>query len=128
MLAPSPYVTRPRSATALAAGPPLACPLGAVAGLVAGVVVAAATWLLAGGSPAVAAALTLVAVMAVGALTSPLGAVVAAACCWGVVDGFVLNSFGELGAGPDDLGLLAVAAAAAAVFSGAAFVVRRTTG
>ncbi|OLT12496.1 hypothetical protein BJF78_24475 [Pseudonocardia sp. CNS-139] len=102
-------------------------PLGGTLGLPAGAVAAMAAWA-SGGSPVAGAVLAAVAAAALAAVTTPVGALGAAALCWACADGFVVNRFGTLGGGARDLWLLAVVAAAAAAAWTAGALVRRLVG
>jgi hypothetical protein len=98
--------------------------MGGALGLPAGAAAALVAWTFGGGATT---GLVLAALAAawLGALTTPPGAVVAAAQCWACFDGFVVHRFGSLGGGRADLLALAVVAGAGLAVAAAATVVRR---
>jgi hypothetical protein len=111
-------VLAPRPSTGAGApdapGPIVPGGVGAVLGLPAGAVAALVAWAF-GGAPVAGVVLAAAAAATLAAVTTPLGALGAAALCWACADGFVLHRFGTLGDGRADLLALAAVAAAAAV-------------
>lgn len=95
-----------------APGPVVPGAVGAVLGLPVGAGAALVTWAL-GGAPIAGIVLAAVAAATLAAVTTPIGAIGAAALCWACVDGFVLNRFGTLGDSRADLLALGIIAASA---------------
>jgi K+-sensing histidine kinase KdpD len=103
--------------------PSLSGAVGGVLGLPAGAVAALTAWAFAGDHTtglvfAALAAITLA------ALTTTIGAAVAACLCWACFDGFVLHRFGTLEASRNDLLALGVVLGAALAVRGVAAAVR----
>ncbi len=95
--------------------PAVSGPSGAALGLPAGAAGALLTWTL-GGDPTIGLVLAAATAVWLAALTTPLGALVAAAQCWACFDGFVVHRLGTLEGGPVDIvafGIVACAAVAA---------------
>jgi hypothetical protein len=103
---------RPAAGDATPSGPVLSGAVGGALGLPAGVVAAFAAWAF-DGNPTTGIVLAAVAAMALAALTTTTGAVVAGALSWACYDGFVLHRFGTLEGGRADLVALGVVVAAA---------------
>jgi hypothetical protein len=106
---------RPAAGDATPARPVLSGAVGGVLGLPAGAVAAFAAWAF-DGNPTTGIVLAAVGAMALAALTTTTGAVVAGALSWACYDGFVLHRFGTLEGGRADvvaLGVVVVAAVAA---------------
>ncbi len=104
--------------------PRLPASLGFALGFVAGVVVTILACLLgAGREPAVGFVLLAATAAAVGALTTPIGALSSATQCWALYTGFVLNRFGVLTF--DHRSLIALAVMALAGILGSEIVTMR---